>query len=404
MKAQHLLASVSVIGAQSPALVGAFCSHSYGHGGGTSRVAGSRCSRSSSRSSDTQLQSSSLDAQALSELEHLIADLKQVNSGESPLISPGRSPPSAFSMAEASAAHGMPWTTTIGRSEETNPLLYMPFWEWQLDFMKSSLTNLHPIECSTPNDLDVSYNENTDKRARIVNQCYASDEYRKIRMTYYDAGDSVQVFNSVWYPDAKYNLPVLGIDLLSFNRKKYLAIVDFQPLHQKEDDHANTYEHVLAPIKDSYHNLKGRMSPKFYDETQFFSQEMLFARFADGDIVQEDLFPAFQSYVTTHLDLVKSTSPASCPDDIQKVFNRHRAYDTYSADRDPAAGLFAAMYGKEWAEVFIHDFLFSLSEPTGEQSPPMFGGPPTKGNPGGPPVKAGVPVKSDASKKALPSI
>jgi len=408
MKAQHLLVSVSVIGAQSPVLVGAF-------GGSSSLLAGSRRSCSSSRSSGTQLQSSSLDAHALSELEHLIADL-QANSGGShdversclPFASPGRSAPSALSMADASAARGMPWTSTIGRSTETNPLLYMPFWEWQLDFMKSSLTNLHPIECSTLNDLDVSYNENTDKRARIVNQCYASDEYRKIRMTYYDAGDSVQVFNSVWYPDAKYNLPVLGIDLLSFNRKKYLAIVDFQPLHQKEDDHATMFEHILAPIKGKYQNLKGKMSPKFYDETQFFSKEMLFARFEDGNIVQEDLFPAFQSYVKTHLDLVKNTSSAASPDDIEQVFNRHKAYDTYSADRDPAAGLFAAMFGKEWAEGFIHDFLFSLSERTEEGlnlSPPMFGGPPKRGgNPGGPPAQAGVPVKSEASKESLPSL
>ena len=55
---------------------------------------------------------------------------------------------------------------------------------------------------------------------------------------YYDAGDAVQVFNSVWYPDAKYDLPVLGMDLLSFNHKRYLAMVDFQPLHEEEGDHA----------------------------------------------------------------------------------------------------------------------------------------------------------------------
>ena len=67
-----------------------------------------------------------------------------------------------------------------------------------------------------------------------MNQCNKSDEYRKIRMTYYDAGDNTQVFNSVWYPDPKYNLPILGIDILAFNRKKYLAIVDFQPIMKRK--------------------------------------------------------------------------------------------------------------------------------------------------------------------------
>lgn len=376
--------------------------------GGNPHAAGSRRSRPGTIT-ENRFQSGG-DAQALSDLEDLIADLMEVNGGSvvpqpQVVLSPGRSAPSPLSMQEASVGHGMPWTTTFGRTDESNPLLYMPFWEWQLDFMKSSLTNLHPIECSTLNDIDVSYNENEEKRARIVNHCYASDEYRKIRMTYYDAGDSVQVFNSVWYPDAKYNLPVLGIDLLSFNRKRYLAIVDFQPLHQEEEDHATTYEHILQPIKDKYDNLKGRMSSKFYDETQFFSKEMLFARFEDGKIVDEDLFPAFKSYVKTHLDLVKNTSPSTNPKDVQHVVDRHMAYDTYSADRDPAAGLFAAMFGKKWAEDFIYDFLFSLSERSEEGldfSPP---GPPQGRRPGGPPQQGNAPAKTGkVSEKALPVV
>jgi len=414
MKPQHLLASVAIAASQAPAMVGAFSSIS---GGSASRGAGARHSRSLSNTatvaggSSTHL-SSSIDAQALTELEDLISDLMEVSSAQqtSLPLSPGRSAPAPISMSEAASAHGMPWDTTIGRTDEENPLVYMPFWDWQFDFMKESLTNLHPIECTTLNNLEVSFNENKDKRARIVNHCFASDEYRKIRMTYYDAGDSVQVFNSVWYPDAKYNLPVLGIDLLSFNRKRYLAIVDFQPLHEEEDDHATPYEHILKPIKDKYDNLKGRMSSKFYDETQFFSKEMLFARFEDGNIVEEDLFPAFQSYVKTHLDLVKSTPAAETSKDIQHVFERQREYDTYSADRDPAAGLFAAMFGKQWAEDFIYDFLFSLSERSEEGlsfAPP---GPPggrpggNPGAPGGPPPQGGAPVKEAPKQASVPSL
>jgi 15,16-dihydrobiliverdin:ferredoxin oxidoreductase len=341
-----------------------------------------------------------INAQTLAELNDRILTIRE---SQDQLLryqdsSPGRSSRSSLSLEEASIQHGMPWSTTIGKTEEQDPLLYMPFWEWQMNFMNTSLTNLHPIECSTLNNLDVSYNENTDKKARIVNHCYASEEYRKIRMTYYDAGDAVQVFNSVWYPDAKYNLPVLGIDLLSFNRKKYLAIVDFQPLHDEEEDHSTLYEHILKPIKNKYDNLKGRMSSKFYDETQFFSKEMLFARFEDGKIVYDDLFPAFKSYVQTHVDLVKGTSPATTLNSVEFVFERQRAYDTYSAERDPAAGLFAAMFGKDWAEEFIYDFLFSLSERKEEGlnlSPPMLGGPPAAGAGGGkqhgPPSSMGAP-------------
>jgi hypothetical protein len=126
------------------------------------------------------------------------------------------------------------------------------------------------------------------------------------------------------------------------------------------------------------------MSSKFYDETQFFSKEMLFARFEDGTIVNKDLFPAFTSYVTTHVNMVKTTPPVTDIHDIQQVLDRQTAYDTYSAERDPAAGLFASMFGKTWAEDFIYDFLFSRSvrkEGGLNLTPPTFGAPPQPSSP-----------------------
>lgn len=98
------------------------------------------------------------------------------------------------------------------------------------------------------------------------------------------------------------------------------------------------------------------MSSKFYDETQFFSQQMLFARFDDEKIVTDDLFPAFKSYVKAHLDLVRSTEAKSA--DMKMVLERQKEYDTYSAERDPATWLFTAMYGADWAGDFVHDFSF----------------------------------------------
>lgn len=269
------------------------------------------------------------------------------------------SPEDQFAAIEdAEAQHGMPWDESI---DPKSPLLYMHFWKWQMEFMRDTLTNLKVVEI----DEDFCYNENLKKKARIVNLSFQSDEYRKIRMTYYDAGESCQVFNSVWYPDARYNLPVLGIDLLAFNRKRHLCIVDYQPIHAEEDEHALAYEkRVMAGIKKDYPSINGKMSSKFYDETQFFSQQMLFARFEDESIVEKEVLPAFERYVTSHVALVKECDIVA--DNSLKgrmeVLERQAAYDTYSAERDPATGLFAAMFGKEWADNFVFDFLFSMSE------------------------------------------
>lgn len=315
--------------------------------------------------------------------------LKNINLGER-----------TMTLRQAEAVHGMPWKDSIDKNVQDDELLYMPFWEWTMSFMEEHLTDLKVTPCHN-GKTDFSYNVNTKKKARIVNLCASSKEYRKIRMTYYDAGDNTQVFNAVFYPDPEYNLPILGVDLLAFNRKKYLAIVDFQPLHENEADHATTYEHILEPIKDKYESLKGRMSAKFYDETQFFSQQMLFARFDDENIVKKDLFPAFKSYVQTHLDLVRSTE--ANPADMKMVLERQKEYDTYSAERDPATGLFAAMYGAEWAGDFVHDFLFSMSERKEGGAPPsmpFMGGPP--GAVGGPPASLGRPPQAVSADTRRP--
>lgn len=287
---------------------------------------------------------SSIDYDAIEELERLI----QQDGSEK-----------ALKVAEAQ--HGMPWKASIdSKAFQGEELLYMPFWEWHINFLRENLTDLKVIPCTNNENVDFHYKENKDKKARIVNLCLSSREYRKIRLTYYDAGDNTQVFNAVLYPDPKFNLPILGIDLLAFNRKKYLAIVDFQPLHQDESEHDFEFSHILAPIKDTYQNLKGRMSSKFYDETQFFSDQMLFSRFEDESIVLNELFPAFQQYVQTHLALIRQCGNGSA--DPKHVLERQRAYDIYSAERDPATGLFTAMFGHDWAMSFVHDFLFSMSE------------------------------------------
>jgi len=282
---------------------------------------------------------------------------------------------------------GMPWTRSVSKKDD--PLLYMPFWEWQLQFMEENLTDLRPVRIPD----EFSFKENTKKKARIVNLAFRSKEYRKIRMTYYDAGAGCQVFNSLWYPEAGYDLPVLGIDLLAFGRKRHLAIVDFQPIHdQLTDDHDPSWGHevpfeqIMSPIREKYSELQGKMSAKFYDETKFFSHKMLFSRFEKEEVVGKSLFPAYKEMVEAHVSMMKNSVPSGTDARRKHILERQSAYDTYSAERDPATGLFATMFGRDWADKFVYDYLFSSSRPEPgvmAGSKAKVHGPPQGGPPGG---------------------
>ena len=312
--------------------------------------------------------------------------------------------------------YGMPWTSSIDGVDYINPydkddgLFYMPFWEWQREFMQKNLTNLRWIptvgnQQEVP--VDLTYVENVKKKKRMITLCFESDEYRLIRMTYLDGGLATQVFTSLWYP--RTNLPVLGIDLLQFqNQTRHLTVVDMQPIHPQEEDHDLPYVHLLEPIRNQYPRLQHRMSKSFYDENQFFSSQMLLGRGTEDDddgggggggpdYVWEELFPAYQSYVQTHLSLVQQTlhqqqvardqeggsvdqQPQEDPDRTHtqldyydslsssssstsenQVLSRHKAYDDYSSVRDPAHGLLKALFGGEYADAFVYEVLFPLS-------------------------------------------
>jgi hypothetical protein len=51
-------------------------------------------------------------------------------------------------------------------------------------------------------DKKFQYNESKVKPARIGNMCFESQQFRKIRVTYFDGGDSVQVESDTYSHDS----------------------------------------------------------------------------------------------------------------------------------------------------------------------------------------------------------
>lgn len=264
-------------------------------------------------------------------------------------------------LMKAESSIGMPWTES---TDQVQDLTFMSFWSYQIDFMKQHLTDMRMGEaCDREKTQDFSFAESNG--VRIGNLSFSSREFRKIRMTYYDSGKQAQVFNTLWYPDPKYNLPVLGVDLLQFGGgKRNLVVIDFQPIQADNGDTNFThekYDQYLKRIRDQFPTLQGKMSARFYDENLFFSKQMLFGRFGANqvEVISDELWPAFQQSLAAYMDMFRQTD---ANDLLQsQVLERQRAYDIYSAERDPALAMFKAKFGEKWAEAFVHDFLFDLS-------------------------------------------
>jgi 15,16-dihydrobiliverdin:ferredoxin oxidoreductase len=61
--------------------------------------------------------------------------------------------------------------------------------------------------------------------------------------------------------------------------------------------------------------------------------------------------------------LLDEAQPLSDPIAKERIRTAQRDYDQYSADRDPASGLFSSYFGHEWSERFLYEFLFSEAKP-----------------------------------------
>jgi 15,16-dihydrobiliverdin:ferredoxin oxidoreductase len=236
--------------------------------------------------------------------------------------------------------------------------MYKPF----LDLLEQSLLQKFDLQsCPIPEGLEYQVSDRGKNPATIRSWHYSCPELRKIRYTYIDADASAQIFNSVIYPSHHYDLPLLGIDFLSFGQVKNLIVMDFQPLFQDEA-YLKKYIHPLKELHDKYPDLAQDLEMKFYDANQYFSKYLLFAK-TDSETVRTRVFEAFQDYLALYWRMLDAATPSNDPEDMRRIVKAQKEYDQYSADRDPASGLFSSYFGHAWSERFLYEFLFSDAVP-----------------------------------------
>ncbi len=177
--------------------------------------------------------------------------------------------------------------------------------------------------------------------------------FRRWRVTRMDVGEKLQVFNSVAYPSYEKDQPIMGIDLLWFGlRGKLVAILDFQPLLQ-EQDYFDKYYPGLKLLRDRYQEFNDQATMRTYDMNKYFSPWVLLCR---GGIkeARTTLPLVFNEFVDNYFQLPQTESSIK-PQMVRKL---QISYDIYSAENDPAHGLFKSYFGKDWADRFLKEFLF----------------------------------------------
>ncbi len=208
---------------------------------------------------------------------------------------------------------------------------------------------------SVPNGLELCVSQKGNSMIR--SWLWNVPGFRRWRVTRLDAGKSLQVLNSVAYPDYNNDQPLMGIDLLWFgSRSKLVAVLDFQPLVQDQSYFERHFQ-GLKVLQSRFPELRSQETMRSFDPHLYFSPWLLFCR-GGIDQAKGALPIAFNDFIKSYWDLqdLAIQRPSLIPS--LEVRRLHIAYDIYSSRKDPAHGLFASYFGKSWADRFLKEFLF----------------------------------------------
>ena len=227
-----------------------------------------------------------------------------------------------------------------------------------LEELHQTIKDRGGTQIEVPNGLDV--NQSLKRKSTIRSWLWDVPGFRRWRVTRLDAGDSLQVLNSVAYPDYNFDHPLMGVDLLWFgNRQKLVAVLDFQPLVQKSD-YLDRHLGGLKELNQKFPDLNGEETMRSFDPNQYFSPWLLFCR-GGADQAEGSLPKAFDAFLNAYLDMHDTAAEQGSRLPPEEVKSLQISYDIYSAERDPAHGLFTSHFGKDWSDRFLHEFLFPAS-------------------------------------------
>mmetsp|Transcript_50985 Transcript_50985/g.110616 ORF Transcript_50985/g.110616 Transcript_50985/m.110616 type:complete len:340 (-) Transcript_50985:210-1229(-) len=186
---------------------------------------------------------------------------------------------------------------------------------------------------------------------------------RRLRLLLLSSGEKLQAFNALVYPRYECGpLPLLGVDLLSFNgHKRQLFGVDWSPLSPEADYAEERIAPYLREVRSGpFSAFAGAPSGRIYGEApEFFSSYMFFNMPEGADALKPagPYWEVFREYCDRYCAMLRASKPDSAAA-AQLAQERQKACDRWHAERDPVFPVLRRFYGDEWVEEFTTSVLF----------------------------------------------
>ncbi|MEO1296168.1 MAG: phycocyanobilin:ferredoxin oxidoreductase [Cyanobacteria bacterium J06636_16] len=217
---------------------------------------------------------------------------------------------------------------------------------WQLCLELSSYT--------IPEDLGYIEGCLEDEKVVIENSCYQTPQFRKLHLELAQVGNGLDIMHCVMFPNADYDLPIFGVDLVGRSTGTIsAAIVDLSPV-SRDRSLPTAYQAALAELPHLAFS-QPRDLPEWGD---IFSDFCLFVRPADAE---EALFlQRVRDFLTLHCQVARDSQPLVSPKDILDVVSGQRNYCTKQQQNDKTRRILEKSFGSEWTERYMSTMLFDI--------------------------------------------
>lgn len=236
--------------------------------------------------------------------------------------------------------------------------LYQPFLDYAIALLHERLDlSPYPIPSGFEQKENVTGKGKRQETVTTTSYGYQSPKLRQIRAAHVQGGNALQVLNFVIFPRLNYDLPFFGGDLVTLPGGHLIAL-DMQPLFHNAE--YQKYSDPILPIFQSYQEDLPWGGDFPEEAKQFFSPAFLWTRPQETALVETKVFEVFKEYLQAYLKFVEQAEPVIDEEKLAQIREAHLRYIGYRAEKDPARGMFTRLYGSQWAEEYIHGFLFDL--------------------------------------------
>ena len=237
--------------------------------------------------------------------------------------------------------------------------LYQKFLDYAIEYLQNNLDlEDYPIPEGYEQKKTITGKGKREQEVVTTSYGYCSPKLRQIRAAHVEGGDSLQVLNFVIFPNLDYNLPFFGADLVTLPGGHLIAI-DMQPLFHT-DEYKDKYSKLILPMFAEYQKELPWGGDFPAEAQQYFSPAFLWTRPDKDEVVETTVFNAFKDYLHAYVDFVKKAESIEDKSQLEQITTAHKNYINYRAEKDPARGMLTRLYGTDWAEEYIHGFLFDL--------------------------------------------